>query len=130
MRIAVIVSAQLLLAAAVVITLTLPLDAAIRGGACLCCIALGRFELQRLRHGHSNCLEIRLTASGEALILNQEQEWSSARLETGSVLLRNFAWLRLRGADGRLYSELFRGNSRESQDWRRLQLIWRHIGAI
>jgi hypothetical protein len=74
LRIAVIVSAQLLLAAAVVITLTLPLDAAIRGGACLCCIALGRFELQRLRYGHSNCLEIRLTASGEALILNQEQE--------------------------------------------------------
>ncbi len=112
-----------------VIILTLPLEAPIRGCACVLCVALGRFELQRLCAGHDNCLEIRLTAGGDALILDPEQRWHPATLQTGSVLLRNYVWLRLRGANGRLYSELIRGDARKSQDWRRLQLIWRHIGA-
>ena len=38
-------------------------------------------------------------------------------------------WLHLKTADGKQFAELICGDCRESDDWRRLQVIWRHIGA-
>jgi len=49
------------------------------------------------------------------------------------VLLRKVGWIRLSFElpTGRklILGELLRGDGRRGEDWRRLQVIWRHIGA-
>jgi len=39
------------------------------------------------------------------------------------------AWLVLASPDGRRWLALLQGDSRESEQWRRLQVIWRHMGS-
>ena len=90
---------------------------------------IGRFELQRLEQGFDACKAIRIDSSGEAMILGDDENWVPARLLSGSVLLRKLAWMRLQDQSGRIYLELISGDARQSQNWRRLQVIWRHIGA-
>jgi len=62
--------------------------------------------------------------------LDADGNWHPARLLPGSMLLRRVGWIRWDDGCGRQYAELLRGRSRESDDWRRLQVIWRHIGAM
>ena len=87
------------------------------------------FEFRRLQRGFAICRRIRIHSDGEAAVLNNDGEWLPGALQTGSVLLRRLGWLRIRGASGQVFLELIRGNARQSHDWRRLQVIWRHIGA-
>ena len=129
LRITVLTSGRLLLAAGLVLILTLDVDTTIRGAGCLVWFVAGRFELARIERGFESCIAIRMSSEGEITVLNNDQEWLSGTLQTGSVVLRNFAWLRLQTADGENLIELLRGNARQSQNWRRLQVIWRHIGA-
>lgn len=105
------------------------LDAVFRAAGCLVWVAAGRFELANLQRGYDVCKSIRIDSSGAVTIFNSDQEGTPATLQTGSVLLRNLGWLRLQSTDGQYFLELVRGNARQSQDWRRLQVIWRHIGA-
>ena len=119
----------MLIAIGLALIVTLELNAALRAAACLVWFAMGRVELERIERGFESCTAIRLSPDGEVAICNNEQEWRPGTLQTGSVVLRNVAWLRLRTADGTKFVELLRGNSRQSQEWRRLQVIWRHIGA-
>ena len=129
LRIAVLTSGRLLLAAGLVLILTLDRGVAIRAAACLAWCLVGRCELARIEHGFESCLAIRLSSEGEIAVLNNDQEWLPGTLQSWSVVLRNFAWLRLRTAAGDNLVELLRGEARQSQNWRRLQVIWRHIGA-
>jgi len=129
LRIVVLTSGRLLIAAGLVLILTFELDAVFRAAGCLIWIAAGRFELVNLQRGFDACQGIRVDSSGAVTILNNDQEWMPATLQTGSLLLRNLGWLRLRSASGHYFLELVRGNARQSPDWRRLQVIWRHIGA-
>lgn len=129
LRIFVLTTGRVLGAAGLVILLTLDLEVAVRALGCLAWFALGQSELARVERGFASCSAIRLSSEGEIAVLNDDQEWRSGILETGSLVLRNFAWLRLRTADGDLIVELLRGDIRQSQEWRRLQVIWRHIGA-
>ena len=55
--------------------------------------------------------------------------WRAAKLAAGSVVTPRLAWLRICAGRGHRYGELFRGDARENVDWRRFQVIWRHIGA-
>ena len=63
-------------------------------------------------------------------LCNRDQEWVPARLQNGSVLLRTIClaavpigrWQSIRGTH--------LGDGRQCQQWRRLQVIWRHIGAL
>jgi hypothetical protein len=57
------------------------------------------------------------------------QEWVSGELLSGSIVHRRFAWIRVRSNCGLLITEFLRGDARASPEWRRLQVIWRHIGA-
>ena len=129
LRIVVLTSGRLLLAAGLALILTLDLDAAIRAAGSLFWMAVGRFELRRLQHGFNFCKAVRMHSDGHVEVLNTHMEWQSCCLLSGSLLLRNLAWLRLQPASGPALAELFRGNARDSHDWRRLQVIWRHIGA-
>ena len=129
LRIGILTSGRLLVAVGLVLVLTFELDAAMRAVICLVWVAGGRYELVQIERGFESLTAIRLSSGGEIAILNNDQEWLPVTLQTGSVVLRNIAWLRLRAANGDNFVELLRGDARQSQDWRRLQVIWRHIGA-
>ncbi len=62
-------------------------------------------------------------------LLDAGGNWHSAEVLPGSVVLRRFAWLRIRDDAGVVFAEPLEGRCRESPQWRRLQVIWRHIGA-
>ena len=129
LRIVVSTSGRLLIAAGLALILVFAIDVALRAVGCLVWVAVGRFELRRLEQGFDACRSIRIDSSGEIAILNSDGIWAPARLLTGSVLLRKLGWVRLQDHRGQIFLELIRGDARQSQDWRRLQVIWRHIGA-
>ena len=72
---------------------------------------------------------VKIHADGSALLKDAHGDWYPATMSSNCLVLANFAWLDLEMADKTRYSGLVRGKSRESQQWRRLQVIWRHIGA-
>ena len=111
--------------------LILVLDVAvgIRVLAGLVWVTAGHYELQRLQAGFSGLRAIRLYSDGSIAILNIDQDWLPGERQSGCIVLQSLAWLRVCTADGHRYVELIRGDSRESQSWRRFQVIWRHIGA-
>jgi len=109
--------------------LVLAIDVVLRATGGLVWVAVGRFELRRLTQGFDACKAIRIDSCGDIAILNSDEIWVPARLMTGSILLRKLGWMRLRDQHGQIFLELIRGDARQSQDWRRLQVIWRHIGA-
>ena len=53
----------------------------------------------------------------------------TATLCSGSIVLRRAAWLRIRVGNARPHCELIRRDAAENKHWRRLQGIWRHLGA-
>lgn len=82
-----------------------------------------------LRRSQWNCSVIRLSNDGTLRVKDRLGEWRLAELMPGSIVLRQIAWLRYRDHAGQTNVELLRGNSLECQQWRRLQVIWRFIGA-
>ena len=90
-------------------------------------------ELARLRRAWNSCQAMRFFADGTIEVLIPGQIWQPASLLPGGVLLRQLGWIRLSvtlpTGQKLVLGEFLRGNGRESPDWRRLQVIWRHIGA-
>lgn len=70
-----------------------------------------------------------MSAGGAVEVVGQDGGWRAATLQNGSVVLSEFAWLRIETCDGRKVVELLRGNCRKNKEWRRLQMIWRHLGG-
>ena len=130
LRIAVLTSGRLLILIGATLILTLALGALIRAVACLAWICMGRVELLRMERGFEACTAVRLSSDGQISVLDDDQQWHACSLQSGSVVLRNYAWLRLRAADGEYFVEPLRGDARQSHQWRRLQVIWRHFGAL
>jgi len=118
-----------LIAAGLVLILVLDFDVVVRGVACCAWFVSGRLELARIAQGFESCAAIRISPGGEFAVLDDDQEWQPGALQAGSMVLRNFAWLRLKTANGAMIVEPLRGCARENPEWRRLQVIWRHIGA-
>jgi len=129
LRSVVITSGRLLFAAGLVLILTLELSVAIRAAGSLLWLFVGKLELGRVQSGFDDCMAVRIHADGRIEALNANSEWQSCKLLSGSIVLSNLAWLRLQPSSGPALAEPFHGNVRHSQDWRRLQVIWRHIGA-
>lgn len=129
LRLVVQASGQLLVSATLVVILTLPLDAALRALGCAVCLAAGRFELGRLRRGYRLCRAIRVFPGGELEIQGPDGDWTPGTLLSGTIVLQTVGWLRFRTDAAGTFVDIVRGDARESQQWRRLQVIWRHIGA-
>ena len=116
--------------AGVVVIATLPFPAAFLGAGVVFWSALMFMRLRHLWRSWSVCRRLRIRAGGEIAVCGPDGTWRDAALLPGGVLLRHWAWLRYRTSSGRIAVELLRGCCRESRDWRRLQVIWRHIGAL
>jgi hypothetical protein len=86
-------------------------------------------ELAELRRAWARCIGLKFIANGEVEILDFDHEWHPAQLVTGSILLRSTGWLRLKTAAGHVFAEPVRTEHQQLGDWRRLQVIWRHVGA-
>ena len=129
LRIIVLISGQLLIAAGLVLILTLEYGAGIRAIACIFWALLGRIEIRRVQRGFESCAAIRIYSDGEIAVLNERHQWIPGRLQTGTMILRRFAWMRVQTANGSQIMEPLHGDARVSEDWRRLQVISRHIGA-
>ena len=122
-------SGVLLGIAGVLVILLLPTDLWMRLAACVVWVVTSAREHRQLQRGWADCRALRFTANGELMVLGADQTWRAARQETGSVLLRKLGWIRLRDHRGVVFGELLSGDDRASPDWRRLQVIWRHVGA-
>ena len=115
--------------AACLIILSLPVAAWLRLAGCGLWAAMAGRELRLLQRAWRACRRLRFRAGGDIELLEADGQWHAASLEAGSVLLQKAGWIRLRNRCGVRYGELLRGNARSSADWRRLQVIWRHVGA-
>ena len=108
---------------------TLPVQGPLRGLLALVWSASVLREILFLRHAWARCRRIRVAADGGVSLLDDDDEWRPAELLTGGILLRRIGWIRLRAAGEPAFGELLRGSRRDDRDWRRLHVIWRHIGA-
>jgi hypothetical protein len=88
------------------------------------------YEWSALWRGYAGSGSLRIAADGHVDRQCRDGSWRPARLCAGSIVLSRFAWLRIEPRGMRPYAELVRGEIRKSEDWRRLQVIWRHIGAV
>lgn len=82
-----------------------------------------------LRRAYASAGVLRIAAGGRVERQRCDGTWEPARLCAGSVVLPRIAWLRIVARSGLTYAELVRPKRDGSEDWRRLQVIWRHIGA-
>lgn len=103
--------------------------AALKGVLAMAWAGLCGREYRGLRRGYASGGILRIAAGGQLERRRRDGTWEPARLCAGSVVLPRVAWLRIEPRDGPPYAELVRANSHGSEDWRRLQVIWRHIGA-
>ena len=86
-------------------------------------------ELVVLRRGQRGVERLRVLQGGSARLCAPDGCWFPATLAPGSVVLRRVAWLRFVADDGRKFAELLHRKSVQNESWRRLQVIWRHLGA-
>jgi hypothetical protein len=86
-------------------------------------------EWWRHRRAYAAGGVLRIAAGGQIERQFHDGTREPARLCAGSVVLPRIAWLRIVPRGAPAYAELVRRESCRSEDWRRLQVIWRHIGA-
>ena len=111
------------------LTLRLPVHPALAGTGALGWSAYTAWELCKAMSGYATTRVLRIAADGSLRRRDATGCWRPARLLEGSVVLARLAWIRFETEHGTTVAELFRGDPRKSHDWRRLQVIWRHIGA-
>lgn len=86
-------------------------------------------DLFVIKKGHKRCQRLRIVHDGSIEVLAPDGCWFPATLLAGSVVLSRVAWLRFECDDGQRCAELMRGKCLRNKHWRRLQVIWRHLGA-
>ena len=133
LRRVVLASGAALALAGIPLIVTLPMRPEFRAAAVIVWLALAVHELARSRRGWIVCHALRFSADGTVDVLMPGQNWQRASLMSGGILLRRLGWIRLAVMlpTGRkiVLGEFLRGDCRQSVDWRRLQVIWRHVGA-
>ena len=110
-----------------VIILLLPISLLWRVAATVVWLSKNGHDLSLISKGHKRCRRIRISHDGGITIMTQGGVWAPASLVAGSVVLSRCAWLRFEFDDGHRCAELLRGCARENKQWRRLQVIWRHL---
>jgi hypothetical protein len=92
-------------------------------------VAAGSRELLALAGAYRRYRALRIYSDGSIEVRREDASTASARLLPGSIVLPRLAWLRLRLEGGPTSGELLRGDTGENEAWRRLQVIWRHMGG-
>ena len=129
MRRLVLICGWLALLAGAGICLSMPLAWQWRLAASSLWVLVSERELRIMTNGYKRYTGVRLDANGDAALLTRGGDWSPATLLAGSLVLPSLAWLRFKDHDGRQQLELIACKCPENKAWRRLQVIWRHLGA-
>jgi hypothetical protein len=111
------------------LVLELPFERSWRITGLLLWLFIAAREWLLISRGHKQCDNIRIEHDGTIQLRSGNGCCSMATLCAGSIVLARFAWLRFETNDGRRCVELLRAKSTQNEDWRRLQVIWRHLGA-
>ena len=90
---------------------------------------VGSRDLWLIASGYKRCARIRLHHEGSIQAFAGDGHCVAAVLCAGSVVTTRFAWLRIEFPQGRRGGLLLRRKACRNEDWRRLQVIWRHLGA-
>jgi hypothetical protein len=122
-------SGLLLLLAGVAAIFTLPVPPPQRAGAALLWSAWSGWGMWRLIGRWRTYVALRVSADGSVRLRRSDGEWREATLLPGSILLQDWGWIRLRTHGGAAFAEPCRAGRQDRRDWRRLQVLWRHIGA-
>ena len=129
LRGAVLLSGATLAVLGLLMILLLPVHFALRATGAVAWVVSSGIELVRLQRAYSRYVGLRVGQDGATHLQKRGGGWQVARLLPGSLLLRRTAWIRVRSERGEVFAELLRGECRRSPNWRRLHVIWRHIGA-
>lgn len=129
LRCAVLLSGGTLGALGLLVIMLLPVHVSLRIACAVAWAVASGIEHLRLRRAYSRYVGLRVCHDGAVYVQNRGGGWEAARLLPGSLLLRRTAWIRVQSERGEVFAELLRGECRRSVNWRRLHVIWRHIGA-
>ena len=108
----------------------LPLAARWQAVAAIVWVGSVLLQNRQLRRQWRLVRRIRVSPGGAVELIGPGREIVCGRLLAGSVLYPRFCWLRIVLPGGRVVSEPLLGLPRRCNNWRRLQVIWRHIGAL
>jgi len=122
-------SGVLLAAAGILVILNLPAHLWLKLTISVVWAALSVRELRLSCLGWADCLRLRFSSEGDIAVLGADKQWRAAEWVSGGVLLQKAGWVRLRNHRGVVFGELLSGDARANSHWRRLQVIWRHVGA-
>ena len=125
----VLLSGAALFLAGLVFVALLAVSTGLKGLVALTWVGLCGYEWLAFRRGYTGNRALRIAAGGSVERQCHDGTWQPARLCAGSLVLTRFAWLRVAPHGARPYAELVSAAGHESENWRRLQVIWRHIGA-
>jgi len=81
-------------------------------------------ELRNLIRGAARVRQLRLDSDGGIIAVDLNGDEAAVTLMTGSLILPELAWLRLRFADRWSYAELLTKKRANIEDWHRLQILW------
>lgn len=107
----------------------LPIDGVFKLLGAAAWLAVGGRDLWLIAKGYKQCEHIRVHHDGSVQVRAADGRCVTATLSAGSIVTAGLAWLRIELPGGRQYRLLLRGKAMENKDWRRLQVIWRHLGA-
>ncbi len=129
MRQIVVAGAWAAMSLGLIIIISLPINGLLRAAGVIIWLIVTGAEMILITSAHKRFVRIRLHSDGQVELRDNDGQWQAATLSDGCVVLRRLAWLRLKLATGARYHELLRRNPLQSEQWRRLQVIWRHLGA-
>ena len=124
----VLASGTVMLGAGLMVIAAMSATAAVRGLVALAWLLLACRQLWAQARHNALVRRIRIYADGSVEFAVAGGHWHPATLASGSIVLERLAWLRLDVGNAAPSGELLAGNSRKNKDWRRLQMIWRHLG--
>jgi hypothetical protein len=112
-----------------VIVAALPMAAPWKGVLAFAFSVLSAAELAILLRAYRACVLLTLHADGSVEIEAADGGRREARLLPGSVVLRQWAWLRIRSPAAPAWAELLTPGAQDREQWRRFQVICRHLTA-
>jgi hypothetical protein len=90
---------------------------------------LSAAELAVLLKAYRDCVALTLHADGSVEIEGPCGGRRKARLMPGSVVLRQWAWLRIQPPAAPAWAESLNPRTQDREQWRRFQVICRHLTA-
>lgn len=125
----VLASAALMAVIGAVIILFLPVFKLYRPLAALAWLLYMGAQICRTAREYRRSESYRIYADGSVTVNAPDGQQRMARFAAGSLVLSGLAWLRVCPIEGRTWGELVRASTPENQQWRRFQVICRHMGA-